>query len=84
MHEITIFKTWDEPLADMAVDLLKSEGINALKIGSGLRSVYPVTFDGLAEIEIRVSENERERALEILAVRFSGKNDPSKKNNIDE
>ena len=42
-----------------------------------------MTFDGLAEIEIRVSENERERALEILAVRFSSENDSPEKNNID-
>jgi hypothetical protein len=78
MEEVTIFRTWDEPIANMAIDLLKSEGINAVKIADVPRSVYPFTFDGLGEIEIRVLEVDVEKALEIIAVRFSenGISDP--------
>jgi len=54
----------------MALDFLKTDGINAYRV-SGPRSVYPITVDGLAEIEIRVPENDAERAAEIIAVRFS-------------
>ena len=71
MNEVTVFNTWDEPLADMALGLLRAEGIPAQKHDSGLRSTYAITVDGLGEIEIRVPENEGERAREILKVRFS-------------
>ena len=71
MDEVSVFKTWDEPLADMAVGLLHEEGITAHKITSVPRSVYPFTLDGLAEIEIRVPEKDRARASEIITVRFS-------------
>ena len=70
MEEVTVFKTWDEPVADMALGLLKAEGIYALKL-AGPRSVYPVSFDGLGEIEVRVLEEDAKRAAEILLVRFS-------------
>ena len=69
--EITVFSTWDEPMADMAVGLLLAEGIYANKRDSGLRSTYAITVDGLGEIEVRVSEKDHKRAKEILAVRFS-------------
>ena len=75
MEDITVFRTWEEPIADMALDFLKTDGINAYKV-SGPRSFYPVTVDGLAEIEIRVPENDAERAAEIIAVRFSEKKTP--------
>ncbi|MFC1692416.1 hypothetical protein ACFL1R_02800 [Candidatus Latescibacterota bacterium] len=71
MKEMTVFRTWDEPIADMAVDLLSSEGIQARKLADVVRSVHPFTFDGLGEIEIRVPEKDQKRALEIIAVRFS-------------
>ena len=71
MEDVTVFRTWEEPIADMALDFLKTEGINAVKVSDMSRSVYPVTVDGLAEIEIRVPENDAERAMEIIAVRFS-------------
>ena len=69
--EITVLKTWDEPIADMAVGLLQAEGIYAYKRGFGLRSVFAITVDGLGEIEVRVSEKDHIKAREILSVRFS-------------
>ena len=71
MDEVTVFITCDEPMADMAVDLLLSEGIEARKLTNVARSVHPFTFDGLGKIEVRVSEGDSERAKEIIDVRFS-------------
>lgn len=71
MDEVTIYRTWEETMADMAVGLLRAEGIRARKLADMPRSVYPVSVDGLGEIEIVVPENEAQDALDILAVRFS-------------
>ena len=71
MKEITIFRTWEEPIADMAIDFLSSEGISAIKQSEIPRSVMPMTMDGIGEIEIRVPEDDVDRAVEIIAVRFS-------------
>jgi len=71
VSETTVYVTWDEPMADMAVGLLRAEGIRAVKRDSGLRSTYAVTVDGLGEIEVRVPAEDAERAREILEVRFS-------------
>lgn len=71
MNSITVYRTWDEPMAEMALGLLRAEGIEAVKRDSGLRSSYAITVDGLGEIEIRVSEEDAARAAEILEARFS-------------
>ncbi|MBN1293917.1 MAG: hypothetical protein JXB48_18915 [Candidatus Latescibacteria bacterium] len=71
MDEITVFRCWDEPMADMAVGLLKAEGLHAHKLADIVRSVHPFTFDGLGEIEVRVPEDEAESAKEIIGARFS-------------
>ena len=83
MGDMTIFTTWDEPMADMAVGLLRAEGIFAYKHDHGLRSVYAVTVDGLGEIDIRVPEKDSERGREILKVRFSGDTMNKQDNNTD-
>ena len=72
MDEVTVFRTWDEPMAAMAVDLLKAEGINSVRIADVPRNVLPFSIDGLGEIEIRVLVEDEERAIEVLAARFSG------------
>ena len=77
MEDVTVFRTWEEPIADMALDFLKTAGINAFKVSDVPRSVFPFTVDGLAEIEIRVPEEDVERAIEIISVRFSDSNLPS-------
>ena len=71
MDEITVFTTWDEPMADMAVGLLQAEGISARKRTDVARSLYPFSVDGLGEIQICVPEDEAEMALDIIAARFS-------------
>ncbi len=71
MKSITVYRTWDEPMAAMALGLLKAEGIEAVKRDSGLRSSYPITVDGLGEIEIMAPEEDAARAVEILEARFS-------------
>jgi hypothetical protein len=71
MDEMIVYRTWDESMAEMALDLLRSEGLEARKTSDMTRSVYPFTMDGLGEIEILVPEDEAQEALEILAARFS-------------
>ena len=71
MNSITVYRTWDESMAAMALGLLRAEGIEAVKRDSGLRSSYAITVDGLGEIEIRVPEEDAARAAEILEARFS-------------
>ncbi|HDY86857.1 MAG TPA: hypothetical protein ENH82_01940 [bacterium] len=85
MEDVTVFRTWEEPIADMAIDFLNTDGINAFKVSDMSRSLYPVTVDGLAEIEIRVPEEDVNRAIEIIAVRFSEGNIPDiEENDTDE
>lgn len=71
MHEVTVYRTWDESMAEMALGLLRAEGIEAWKVADVPRSVYPVNVDGLGEIEIVVPEEDAQDALDILAIRFS-------------
>ena len=71
MDDLTVYRTWDESMAEMAVDLLRSEGIEARRVSDGTRSIYPFTMDGLGEIEIVVPEDDAQDALDILAARFS-------------
>jgi hypothetical protein len=71
MDEITVYHTWDESFAEMAVDLLRAEGINARAMAGVTRSVYPFTMDGLGEISIIVAEKDAQEALDILSARFS-------------
>ena len=75
MKEVVVLETWDEPMADMAVGLLRAEGITAHKRDSGLRSSLALTVDGLGEIEVRVPAEDADRAAEILAARFSETDD---------
>lgn len=70
MKDVTVFTTWEEPIADMMVNLLQNEGINAFKKSSLPRDVFAFTFVGLGAINIRVAEEDFERAAEIIAVRF--------------
>jgi len=74
MKEVTVFKTWEEPIADMAIGFLHAEGIYAVKLTDVPKSVFPFTVDGLGEIEIRVPEEDVDTAVEIIAVRFSENN----------
>ncbi len=71
MDETTVYRTWDESMAEMAVDLLRSEGIEARRMSDMSRSIYPFTMDGLGEIEIVVPDDDAQDALDILAARFS-------------
>ena len=71
MVETTVYRTWDESFAEMAVDLLRAEGIEARKVADVPRSIYPITMDGLGEIRVVVQEEGAQEALDILAARFS-------------
>lgn len=71
MEEVVVYRTWDEPMAQMALGLLLAEGFDAVKRDSGLRSTIAITVDGLGEIEIRVPEDQAESAMELIEARFS-------------
>jgi len=71
VNDVVVFITSDEPLADMAVDLLKNEGIFSYKRGAELRSSLVLTVDGLGKIEVLVEPENEVIAREILAARFS-------------
>lgn len=71
MKETTVYRTWDEPMAGMALGLLQGVGIHARVAADMTRSVYPFTMDGLGEIQIVVPEEEADQAIELLTVRFS-------------
>ena len=65
----------------MALDFLRADGIHAISNSAVPRSVLPFTVDGLGEIEIRVPEESAERAVEIIAVRFSDGTSPLSEGN---
>ena len=71
MEEVVVYRTWDEPMAQMALGLLLAEGFDAVKRDSGLRSSIAITVDGLGEIEIRVPEDQAESAIDLIEARFS-------------
>ncbi len=71
MSDVIVYRTWDESMAEMAIGLLRAEGIGARKLSEMPRSVYPVSVDGLGEIKVLVHQDEAEEALEILSARFS-------------
>ena len=85
MSEVTVFRTWDEPVADMALDFLRSAGIHAIKRSDVPRSILPTTMDGIAEIEIKVPRESVTQAVEIITVRFSHADiNPDETGGIDE
>jgi len=71
VNDVVVFITSDEPMADMAIGLLKSEGIFAYKRGAELRSSLVLTVDGLGKIEVLVEPENEVIAREVLAARFS-------------
>ena len=57
---------WGEVEADLLIGFLEGEGIPAQKRTQVPPAVYPVTVDGLAEVEILVPEELLPRAQEAL------------------
>ena len=70
MKEVSVFVTGVEPMADMAVDLLRTEGIPVRK-SVNYRELCSYPLDGLGEVEVIVPISFAQKALEILSVRFS-------------
>jgi hypothetical protein len=71
MKEVTVFVTGVEPMADMAMDLLRAEGIPARK-SVYYRELSNYPLDGLGKVEVTVPETAAQQALDILSARFSG------------
>ena len=70
MNEKTIFCTWDEQMAEIAVDVLRGAGFQARKFANLSLDVYP-TMDGPGDIHILVPQEDVSAALELLQMRFS-------------
>lgn len=69
MNEKTIFCTWDEQMAEMAVDVLRGAGFQARKISDQPLDVYP-TMHGPGDIRILVPQEDASGALELLQRRL--------------
>ena len=74
MNHVSVFSTPMEPMAVMAVELLRAEGIPAM-LSARNCDLY---FNGLGacdQLDVMVPETVAEEASEILAVRFSESED---------
>ena len=83
MKEVAVYVTGVEPMADMAVDLLREEGVIARKSAYHPElSSYP--FDSFGDIIVFVPEFAAPQALEILSARFSGMEDGETDDDLEE
>lgn len=63
---------WGDTEADIVVSFLHSRGIYAEAWPQGPRSVYPLSVDGLGEIQILVEQSTVDQARSALAERERG------------
>jgi hypothetical protein len=52
--------------ADIIQSYLKSHGIDSFTRGLAVQSVHPFTVDGMGEVRILVSEDDAEKARQVL------------------
>lgn len=67
MEYVTVYRTWGEPEAQVVRGLLESSGIKCRLLERGPQSIYPVTVDGLAEVQIMVPKEREAEARAIVA-----------------
>ncbi len=70
LSDIRVFTTTVEPMADMAVDLLRGEGIPARKSIAYRELSFWIGDDG-GMLDVIVPERFAEAAVELLNARFS-------------
>lgn len=66
MKYVTVYRAWGEAEAQVIRALLESSGVKCRMVEHGPQSIYPVTVDGLAEVQIMVPEEEEAEALAIV------------------
>lgn len=66
MKYVTVYRAWGEAEAQVVRGLLESSGVKCRVRERGPQSIYPVTVDGLAEIQIMVAPEDEAEALAIV------------------
>ncbi|HIC95786.1 TPA: DUF2007 domain-containing protein [Candidatus Bipolaricaulota bacterium] len=72
MKYVTVYRAWGEAEARVVQGLLESSGIRCRLRERGPQSIYPVTVDGLAEIQIMVPEEDEAEARALVRAYRSG------------
>ncbi|MFQ6090540.1 MAG: putative signal transducing protein [Candidatus Bipolaricaulia bacterium] len=67
MEYVTVYRAWGEAEAQVVRGLLESSGIECRLLGRGPQFIYPVTVDGLAEVQIMVPKGREAEAKAIVA-----------------
>ncbi|MCR4404485.1 MAG: DUF2007 domain-containing protein [Candidatus Acetothermia bacterium] len=67
MGYVTVYCAWGEAEAQVVRGLLESSGVKCRLRERGPQSLYPVTVDGLAEVQIMVSAEDEPAARAIVA-----------------
>lgn len=67
MKYVTVYRAWGEAEAQVVKGLLESSGFTCRLLERGPQSIYPVTVDGLAEIQIMVPEGRQAEAQAIVS-----------------
>jgi hypothetical protein len=66
MKYVTVYRAWGEAEAQVVRALLESSGVKCRMRERGPQSIYPVTVDGLAEVQIMVPQEAEAEALAIV------------------
>ncbi len=66
MKYVTVYRAWGEAEAQVVRALLESSGVKCRIREHGPQSLYPVTVDGLAEVQIMVPQEAEAEALAIV------------------
>jgi len=67
MEYVTVYRAWGEAEAQVVRGLLESSGIECRLLKRGPQSIYPVTVDGLAEVQVMVPKSRKAEAEAIVA-----------------
>lgn len=66
MKYVTVYRAWGEAEAQVVRGLLESSGVKCRVREHGPQSIYPVTVNGLAEVQIMVAPEDEAEALAIV------------------
>jgi len=67
MDYVTVYRAWGEAEAQVVRGLLESSGIECRLLERGPQSIYPVTVDGLAEVQVMVPKEQEAEARAIVS-----------------
>jgi hypothetical protein len=67
MEYVTVYRAWGEAEAQVVRGLLESSGIKCRLLERGPQFIYPVTVDGLAEVQVMVPQDREAEAQAIVS-----------------